>query len=159
MIRIRETTVIYRERPALFLESSILVLLIIFLTGCSSFISEEQEIVTTDDLLSKGDLYFGEGEFQEALDHYLAAAEIEPENPVFFYKAGLVYGTLHSLEGANRGLLRGRENRLSRMLYRDDSHFNNAVYYFEKAAGMGHHPSREILRTMEQNIQHRDVKY
>ena len=115
--------------------------------------------MSSADYVAIGDEYYQGGNYYQALDNFLMAAEIDPENPVHFYKIGLVYGTLHSLEGTEQSVIGGRKNRLSRKLYREDSNYNNAVYYFGKASNMGHLPSRHILRAMHENIQHLDVQY
>lgn len=133
-----------------------LCLILLYGSGCSLFRSPEMSL---DDHITFGDQHYQDGEFSQALDYYLMAAELDPDNPVSYYKIGLVYGTLHSLEGNDQSVIGGKVNRLSRKLYREDSNYNNAIYYFGKASDMGHLPSRHILRAMYDNIQHLDVQY
>jgi tetratricopeptide (TPR) repeat protein len=137
----------------------LIIVSLFLISGCALAGQYEENSRSPEEYREIGDQYFNEGELQTALDYYLTASGKEPENPLYYYKIGLVYGTLASLEGYDRSLKRGKTNQLSRKLYREDSHFNNALYYFNKAAGLGHLPSREIIRTMDENIQHRDVKY
>ncbi len=145
-----------------YLKSCAYLLVILFpfyFAACSAATETNRSSPSVEDYLEKGDLFFNDGQFHEALDHYLQAAGIEKDNPLIYYKIGLVYGTLHSHENTDRSLISGSVNRLSRKEYREDSHFNNALHYFQKAADLGHQPSGKIIRAMYDNIQHRDVKY
>lgn len=137
---------------------ALLVILLVNITYCSILKQGNPEFNATD-LIVSGDASMAEADYPRALDYYLAASELEPENPEFYYKIGLVYGTLHSLEEPDQSIISGKTDRLSRLEYREDSNYNNALYYFRQAADRGHLPSRDILRAMHDNIQHLDVKY
>ena len=142
------------------LKFSVIMILILlgFVSGCSICRSKTTQ-PTVMDLLGLGDHSFEEAEYEKALDFYNQAARIEPENPVIYYKVGLVYGNLHSLEHTDRSVISGKADRLSRVEFREESNYQRALYYFGKAADLGHRPSRDILRVMYDNIQHRDVQY
>jgi tetratricopeptide (TPR) repeat protein len=132
------------------------VLIILLLAGCS----RGGEVVESgENYLEKGLLLQSEGDYYKALESYMTAADLEPERAEIYYRIGLVYGILHNQEGADRSLIGGKPNRISRRVYTDESHYSRAVHYFRKGADLGHQPSRDILRTMYDNIQHKDVKY
>jgi len=132
------------------------VLMILSITGCTR---GGEVIDGSERYLEMGDMLRNEGDYYGALDSYLLAAEQEPEKADIFYRIGLVYGILHNQEGADRSLIGGKPNRISKRIYSEESNYSRAVYYFSRASDMGHEASREILRTMYDNIQHRDVKY
>jgi len=136
----------------------VLSIAIMMLNGCALFRSKSSQ-PSVFDYLAIGDTYFDVGEYNQAIANYLSASELEPENPVIYYKIGLVYGAMHSLENPDQSAISGRADRHGRVEYREGSNHNNALYYFRKAADMGHLPSRDILRAMYDNIQHRDVQY
>ena len=132
--------------------------LLLMINGCSLFKPGSSQL-TVEDYLALGDKSMTEAEYNQALDYYLNASDLEPENPEIYYKIGVVYGTLHSQEDPDQSIIRGKTDRLSRLEYREESNYNNALYYFRQAADLGHIPSRDILRAMHDNIQHLDVKY
>ena len=146
------------DKKSIVLFSVIFVVFIMLLNGCALFRSKSAQ-PTVFEYLTIGDTYFDKGEYDQAITNYLAASELEPENAVIYYKIGLVYGALHSLENPDHSVISGRAHRHGRVEYREGSNHNNALYYFRKAADMGHIPSRDILRAMYDNIQHRDVQY
>ena len=137
---------------------SMLIMATFFISSCSVK-TATNETKQFEQLMLKGDAHYLESDFEEAIANYLKAAEINSDDPVTFYKIGLVYGAMHNHEESNFSVVGGRKNRQDRIQRRDDSSFSNAVYYFNKAAMMGHHGSREILRAMYDNIQHLDVQY
>ena len=149
-----------RSRTSIRLGKSLVLLaiLLVNINNCSILKQDNPDLKAMDLILS-GDASMAEADYEQALEYYLLASERQPNNPEIYYKIGLVYGTLHSQEDPDQSIVRGRTDCLSRLEYRDDSNYNNALYYFRQATDRGHLPSRDILRAMHDNIQHRDVKY
>jgi len=130
----------------------------LFMMSCSSGVIE-QESENSEYYIMEGDNYFSLNEYDKALSSYQKAKELDNTNAETYYKIGLVYGSLHSQEGSESSIIRGRKNRLDRVERLPESNYNQAVYYFRKAYELGHLGAREILRTMHENIQHRDVQH
>ena len=135
-----------------------LFIIISTLFGCSLKTARDYS-PPPEELIALGDYQYSEQNYSEALDYYLTALDYLKDKPELYYKIGMVYGIKKSLEQDDNTLVREKRHRLDRRRYREDSHHNNAIYYFRKGAVLGHQPSREILRVLYDNIQHQDVKY
>lgn len=106
-----------------------------------------------------GENYFEKGNFKSSLVSFYSAVDLEPENPLGYYKLGLTYGYLAQTNHPDNIIVRGKRNRLSRIKYHDDSNVSKAILNFEKAYELGYREVREVLRALYDNIQHLDVQY
>lgn len=133
-----------------------LLVLLILLSSCTVYTNKSE--LNESDLIQLADEYYANSEYDTSIQCYNEALNINYDNPLTHYKIGIVYGSLHSLgyepEGAE-----SKKTRVSRSVYPQDSYFMKAKHHFEVAAELGHLPSRELLRTLYRNIQHRDIKY
>ena len=130
------------------------IMLLMIVAGCASNTMQEVK-----DYEAAGDAYRADFEYDKALTNYLKAAELNPETADIYYKIGLVYGLKHSREHPYDSVVAGRQNQLSRIERAEDSNYYLAVKYFRKASDLGHRGARNLLRTMDDNLQHFDVSY
>ena len=136
--------------------SVVLVSFLLYLPACSHKVEPPDNKL--DELIAIGDSYYKEGEYYKSLDYYLMALDIAPDNYLLHYKIGLLYGTMHS-QNLDRSEVIGKKYRTDRERLSEDSFYEKSLQHFQKAADLGHAPSKENLRAMRQNIQHKDVKY
>lgn len=136
--------------------SVVLVSLLLYLPACSQKVESSDN--KFDELIAIGDNYYEAGEYYKSLDYYLMALDIAPNNYLPHYKAGLLYGTMHSFNLGKSEII-GKKYRTDRERLGEDSYFEKSLQHFQKAVDLGHAPSKEILRAMSKNIQHKDVKY
>ncbi|MCB5230620.1 MAG: tetratricopeptide repeat protein [Candidatus Cloacimonas sp.] len=135
---------------------AVICLTLLLLTACSQLAKLPK--YSYEELIAFGDQSFANGEYLKSVEFYDTATKLNPQNPLSYYKKGLVYGALHSFD-LEKSSIKSKPSRIGRSLQSEDSYFEKARKEFKTAAELGHHPSKEILRALYDNIQHKDVKY
>ncbi len=139
----------------------ILLLIMISCTAQKTAIKETEshEESIYGDLIEKGDMLLEKAQYEDAINEYSMAMENDEENPLAYYKLGVLYGVMHQQGLSPHNTLRGKRNRLDRVRRHPESYFETARHYFRQAADLGYREAETILRALYDNIQHKDVKY